>query len=159
MIEIYHIASTIATCNIGNCEKCRIRCTYSEYAEKLYNAGYRKTFTSELASDTQKAFKEDYQKAQAEAQAYADMLHKADEEIAELRTQLVNKEKDYDSLIKSQNKMFSRFAKERENNRKTVAKEIFKEVEFISLSNSNSALMEELKKFINERYGVEVKND
>ena len=29
-------------------------------AEALYNAGYRKTFTSDLASDTQKAFKEGY---------------------------------------------------------------------------------------------------
>lgn len=29
-------------------------------AESLYNAGYRKTFTSDLASDTQKAFKEGY---------------------------------------------------------------------------------------------------
>lgn len=29
-------------------------------AEALYNAGYRKTFTSDLASDTQKAYKEGY---------------------------------------------------------------------------------------------------
>lgn len=29
-------------------------------AESLYNAGYRKTFTSDFASDTQKAFKEGY---------------------------------------------------------------------------------------------------
>ena len=32
-------------------------------AEALYKAGYRKTFTSDLASDTQKAFKEGYEKA------------------------------------------------------------------------------------------------
>lgn len=31
-------------------------------AESLYNAGYRKTFTSDLASDTQKAYKEGYEK-------------------------------------------------------------------------------------------------
>lgn len=31
-------------------------------AEALYNAGYRKTFTSDLASDMQKAFKEGYEK-------------------------------------------------------------------------------------------------
>ncbi len=31
-------------------------------AEALYNAGYHKTFTSDLASDTQKAFKEGYEK-------------------------------------------------------------------------------------------------
>ena len=35
-------------------------------AEALYNAGYRKTFTSDLASDTQKAFKEGYEKARKE---------------------------------------------------------------------------------------------
>ena len=31
-------------------------------AEALYDAGYRKTFTSDIASDTQKAFKEGYKK-------------------------------------------------------------------------------------------------
>ena len=31
-----------------------------QIAEVLYNAGYRKTFASDLASDTQKAFKEGY---------------------------------------------------------------------------------------------------
>lgn len=34
--------------------------------EALYNAGYRKTFTSDIASDTQKAFKEGYEKARKE---------------------------------------------------------------------------------------------
>ena len=33
-----------------------------EIAEALYNAGYRKTFTSDFASDTQKAYKEGYDK-------------------------------------------------------------------------------------------------
>lgn len=32
------------------------------FAEALYNAGYRKTFTSDFASDTQKAYKEGYGK-------------------------------------------------------------------------------------------------
>lgn len=31
-------------------------------AKALYNAGYRKTFTSDFASDTQKAYKEGYEK-------------------------------------------------------------------------------------------------
>ena len=35
-------------------------------AEALYNAGYRKTFTSDLASDTQKAYKEGYEKGAEE---------------------------------------------------------------------------------------------
>lgn len=34
----------------------------SKYAEAIYEAGYRKTFTSDLASDAQKAFKEGYSK-------------------------------------------------------------------------------------------------
>lgn len=33
-----------------------------QIAEALYNAGYRKTFTSDFASDTQKAYKEGYEK-------------------------------------------------------------------------------------------------
>lgn len=37
--------------------------------EALYNAGYRKTFTSDLASDTQKAFKEGYIKGVEEVKA------------------------------------------------------------------------------------------
>jgi flagellar biosynthesis/type III secretory pathway protein FliH len=36
--------------------------TSNDIAEALYNAGYRKTFTSDLASDMQKAFKEGYEK-------------------------------------------------------------------------------------------------
>ena len=38
-------------------------------ADNLYNAGYRKTFTSALASDTQKAFKEGYEKGKVEQNA------------------------------------------------------------------------------------------
>lgn len=37
-------------------------CGWTMQAETIYNAGYRKTFTSDLASDTQKAFKEGYSK-------------------------------------------------------------------------------------------------
>ena len=53
-----------------------IRVSYSkspcttDVAEEIYSAGYRKTFTSDLASDTQKAFKEGYEKAQAELTNY-----------------------------------------------------------------------------------------
>ena len=42
-----------------SCDSC---CNWARQAEKIYNAGYRKTFTSDLASDTQKAFKEGYEK-------------------------------------------------------------------------------------------------
>lgn len=47
-----------------HCENCF--CAYKNTAEALYNAGYRKTFTGDLASDTQKAFKEGYEKARKE---------------------------------------------------------------------------------------------
>lgn len=40
--------------------------TADDIADGLYNAGYRKTFTSDLASDTQKAFKDGYEKARKE---------------------------------------------------------------------------------------------
>ena len=48
-----------------------------EIAEALYNAGYRKTFTSDLASDTQKAYKEGYIKGAIDR----------DIEIAELKAE------------------------------------------------------------------------
>lgn len=43
-------------CNYCPCSDC----ANAMIAERLYNAGYRKTFTSDLTSDTQKAFKEGY---------------------------------------------------------------------------------------------------
>ena len=48
--EMYNVYTTIA----------------DDIAEGLYNAGYRKTFTSDITSDTQKAFKEGYEKARKE---------------------------------------------------------------------------------------------
>lgn len=58
-----------------------IRVSYSkspcttDVAEEIYSAGYRKTYTSDLASDMQKAFKEGYEKAQAEKeQLYARLV-------------------------------------------------------------------------------------
>lgn len=48
-------------------------------AEALYNAGYRKTFTSDFASDTQKVYKEGYIKGIEETEAEIERL-KADNE-------------------------------------------------------------------------------
>lgn len=48
-------------------------CT-TDAAEAIYNAGYRKTFTSDIASDTQKAFKEGYEKAQSELKTEIERL-------------------------------------------------------------------------------------
>lgn len=49
-------------CDMVNqpCAKCRTydkHCFTIHQAEMIYNAGYRKTFTSNLASNTQKAYK------------------------------------------------------------------------------------------------------
>ena len=43
-------------------------------AEALYNAGYRKTFTSDFASDTQKAYKESDEKGIEEMEAEMEIL-------------------------------------------------------------------------------------
>ncbi len=43
-------------------------------AEIIYNAGYRKTFTSDFASDTQKAYKEGYIKGIEEREAEIEIL-------------------------------------------------------------------------------------
>ena len=45
-----------------------------QIAETLYNAGYRKTFTSDFASDTQKAYKEGYEKGIEETKAEIEIL-------------------------------------------------------------------------------------
>lgn len=45
-----------------------------QIAEALYNAGYRKTFTSDFASDTQKAYKEGYEKGVEETKAEIEIL-------------------------------------------------------------------------------------
>ena len=44
------------------------------FAEILYNAGYRKTFTSDFESDTQKAYKEGYIKGIEEREAEIEIL-------------------------------------------------------------------------------------
>ena len=52
-------------------------------AESLDNAGYRKTFTSDLASDTQKAYKEVYIKGIEETEAEIERLE-ADNEALQM---------------------------------------------------------------------------
>ena len=49
----------------GKMQKCYEKnglLNFKWFAEAIYNAGYRKTFTSDFASDTQKAYKEGYDK-------------------------------------------------------------------------------------------------
>ena len=64
------------------CTKCKTydkHCYTIHQAEILYNAGYRKTFTSDFASDTQKAYKEGYIKGIEETEAEIERL-KSDNE-------------------------------------------------------------------------------
>lgn len=65
--------------------------TAGDIAEGLYNAGYRKTFTSDLANDTQKAYKEGYEKAQSELKT----------EIERLRTTLRQCNTELNSALES----------------------------------------------------------
>ena len=53
-------------------------------AEALYNAGYRKTFTNEMVSDTQKAYKEGYEKAQSELKTEIERLKAENEELTKV---------------------------------------------------------------------------
>lgn len=59
------------------------------FAEAFYNAGYRKTFTSDLASDTQKAFKEGYIKGIEETEAETERLKAQLSEFEKPVTQFV----------------------------------------------------------------------
>lgn len=59
-----------------------------EVYEALYNAGYRKTFTSDLASDTQKAFKEGYDKVRKETAK--EILQAVDRESNEQTISITN---------------------------------------------------------------------
>lgn len=62
--EIYEMARILcnngAFCAATHCET--FCCPHKSVAEKLYEKGYRKTFTRDLANNEQKAFKEGYQK-------------------------------------------------------------------------------------------------
>lgn len=67
--EIKDICKLIcATC--AQFDGCAINCkAHRDTAEALYNEGYRKTFASDFASDTQKEYKEGYIKGIEETEA------------------------------------------------------------------------------------------
>lgn len=72
--EIKDICKLIcATC--AQFDGCAINCkAHRDTAEALYNAGYRKTFTSDFESDTQKAYKEGYIKGIEERESENERL-------------------------------------------------------------------------------------
>lgn len=65
-----------------------------QIAETLYDIGYRKTFTSELATDMQKAYKEGYKKAAIERDIEIEQLRSKNDslnkKIAELEQDLIH---------------------------------------------------------------------
>lgn len=78
-----------------------------QVAENLYNAGYRKTFTSDLASDTQKAFKEGYIKG----------FDDRDEEfkiIIGRNEQLLKRNAQFEEKLSEYKKPIDKFIKDRE---------------------------------------------
>lgn len=101
------------------------------YAKAFYNAGYRKTFTSEFASDTQKAFKEGYAKGSSEAEAYAKIIKMQDEEISLLRGELLKKENLEESYNKSRKSIEKKYEKAIEKAKTELARKIFEEIEAI----------------------------
>lgn len=91
------------------CTKCKTydkHCYTIHQAEALYNAGYRKTFTSDFASDTQKAYKEGYIKGIEETEA----------EMERLKAQLSEFEKPVTQFVKDREakavKKFAEWAKD-----------------------------------------------
>lgn len=96
---IEKLASLMADCNT-TCDKCFEKlesvmtlpiqkrenyCQVYAYAQRAVEQGYRNTFTSDLASDTQKAFKEGYIKGNIDG-----MLLARKETAREILTELKN---------------------------------------------------------------------
>lgn len=79
-----------------------------EIAEALYNAGYRKTFTSDLASDTQKAYKEGYIKGFADGEEEFETIKNRNAELIKERDDLREKHREYEKPI-------DKFIKDRES--------------------------------------------
>lgn len=70
-----------------------------EIAEALYDAGYRKTFTSDLASDTQKAYKSGYLKGLEHMGIRYGQLNEALRKNIQLEETIDNKDKLIDKLL------------------------------------------------------------
>ena len=70
------------------CTKCKTydkHCYTIHQAEILYNAGYRKTFTSDLVSDTQKAYKEGYEKGFLDGREEFDIILQQNKQLLQAR--------------------------------------------------------------------------
>lgn len=103
-------------------------------AEALYNAGYRKTFTSDLASDTQKAYKDGYRKGfedgeeelKNEIYALKVQIECLEEHCTALEEDNINDEMNLDSLSKELEIISSELSRYTEN-AKTMCEETKKQ--------------------------------
>lgn len=86
-----------AVCN-GKCSNCSKCCEYHT-AETLYDAGYRKVFTSDLASDTQKAYKDGYLKGLENMGIRYGQLNEALRKNIQLEETIADKDKLIDKLL------------------------------------------------------------
>lgn len=75
-----HTAEECAKCDFKNGQ-----CNSYRHAEALYNAGYCKTFTSDLASDTQKAYKEGYDKGFLDGREEFDIILQQNKQLLQAR--------------------------------------------------------------------------
>lgn len=75
-----HTAEECAKCDFKNGQ-----CNSYRHAEALYNAGYCKTFTSNLASDTQKAYKEGYDKGFLDGREEFDIILQQNKQLLQAR--------------------------------------------------------------------------
>lgn len=141
-------------CCTSNCDNCKWHyveegsCLDYFEAKALYNAGYRK-----VDAGLKIICENEYDKFMGKRESYKRVLELQANEIERL----------YQIKLDLEHQLTQKGLTEyvgadviAEEARKETAKEIFKEVEFISLRNSNSALLKELEKFIKERFGVEV---
>lgn len=82
-------------CENEKCVMCF--CPSKEDAEILYNAGYRKTFTSDLASVAQKAYKEGYEQGTADAREEFKFITQRNKELLKERDEV---QKNYVAVLK-----------------------------------------------------------
>lgn len=151
--QIEELAKLIQTKEISHCdddmhcEDCYCGC--KGMAEMIYKAGYRNTFTSDIASVTQKAYKEGYEKAQSELKteierlkagndkldkestAYGSIIQKQDKEIEDLRLQNIGLQKRNEKWFSDYCKEQKRFEKQCVRTVKQAVKEFAEKVKML----------------------------
>lgn len=105
-------------------------------AVALYNAGYRKTFTSDLASDTQKAYKDGYEKGikdeEEKRNRLLDTLYGSWDENSRLKNEIIKKDeilqKNIDTAIDTHKRYICNIDEQRKQAVKEFAEKLQKEL-------------------------------